>query len=81
MSGTVVHLPDRSAQAPILKVAPSRFVTIELAEAVTGLTANAIRTKIGKGVWVEGRQYRRAPDGRVFVDLRGFEAWVAQEAE
>lgn len=66
---------------PILKVAPARFVTIELAEAVTGLTASAIRTKIGRGVWVEGRQYRRAPDGRVFVDLKGFEQWVAPEAE
>ena len=79
MSGTVVHLPQPTA-APILKVVPSRFVTIELAEAVTGLTASAIRNKIHKGEWVEGRQYRRR-DGRVFVDLRGFEAWVAQEAE
>lgn len=69
------------AAAPILKVAPARFVTIELAEAVIGLTASAIRTKIGKGVWVEGRQYRRAPDGRVFVDLRGFEEWVAPDRE
>lgn len=68
------------SQAPILKVAPGRFVTIELAEAVTGLTASAIRTKIGKGVWLEGRQYRRGPDGRVYVDLRGFEEWVAQGA-
>ncbi len=67
------------SEATILKVAPSRFVTIELAETVTGLTASAIRTKIGKGVWVEGRQYRRAEDGRVYIDLRGFEAWVAQE--
>jgi hypothetical protein len=69
-----------AAQAPVLKVAPGRFVTIELAEAVIGLTASAIRTKIGRGVWVEGRQYRRGPDGRVYVDLRGFEQWVAQEA-
>ncbi|HEY0915666.1 MAG TPA: excisionase family protein [Solimonas sp.] len=81
MSGNVVPLPGRQPPSPILKVTPCRFVTIELAEAVTGLTASAIRTKIGKGVWVEGRQYKRAPDGRVFVDLRGFEAWVAQEAE
>lgn len=68
-----------AAEHPILKVAPARFVTIELAEAVIGLTASAIRTKIGRGVWVEGRQYKRGPDGRVYVDLKGFEQWVAQE--
>ena len=73
MSGNVV--PLHQPAAPILKVAPSRFVTIELAEAVTGLTASAIRTKIGKGIWLEGRQYVRR-DGRVFVDLRGYEEWV-----
>jgi hypothetical protein len=69
-----------AGKVPILKVAPARFVTIELAEAVIGLTASAIRTKIGRGVWVENRQYRRAPDGRVYVDLKGFEEWVTQEA-
>lgn len=69
-----------SAVQPILKVAPSRFVTIEMAEAVTGLTASAIRTKIGKGVWIEGRQYRRR-DGRVFVDLKGYEEWVELDPE
>lgn len=67
--------------AGLQRLATSRFVTIELAEALTGLTASAIRTKIGKGYWVEGRQYRRGPDGRVYVDLRGYEAWVAQEGE
>lgn len=72
-------MSSTAEQAAILKVAPSRFVTIELAEAMTGLTASAIRTKIGKGYWLEGRQYRRGPDGRVYVDMKGFEAWVAQE--
>lgn len=60
-----------------VRVLPSRFVTIELAETVTGLTASAIRTKIGKGFWLEGRQYVRR-DGRVFIDLRGYERWVEQ---
>lgn len=69
-------MSSTEAGAPILRVAPSRFVTIELAEACIGLTASAIRNKIGKGVWVEGRQYKRAPDGRVYVDLRGYEQWV-----
>ncbi len=59
---------------PAVQVVPSRFVTIELAAAITGLSPGAIRTKIGKGVWLEGRQYVRR-EGRVFVDLRGYERW------
>ena len=65
---------------PAIQVAPARFVTIPLAAAITGLTASAMRTKISRGFWVEGREYRRAPDGHVFVDLRGFEKWVETEA-
>ncbi len=64
---------------PAVLLAPSRFVTVELAATVIGLTAKAIRRKIEDGMWAEGIQYRRAPDGRVYVDLRKFEAWVAQE--
>lgn len=63
----------------MLRVAPARFVTIELAEVVIGLTAKAIRRKIEDGIWAEGKQYRRR-DGRVFVDLRGFETWVEHGA-
>lgn len=56
-------------------LASARFVTIDLAATLTGLTAKAIRRKIERGVWLEGRQYRRQ-DGRIFVDLRAYEAWV-----
>jgi hypothetical protein len=69
--------PDPSDKP--IQVAPARFVTIPLAAAITGLTASAMRTKISRGFWVEGREYRRAPDGHVFVDLRGFERWVETE--
>ncbi len=63
-----------------VQVAPSRFVTIPRAAAITGLTASAMRTKIARGVWVEGREYVRAPDGHVMIDMRGYERWVEQAA-
>ena len=47
-------------------------------EAVTGYTAKAIKRKIETGAWVEGREYRRAPDGHLLVDLVGYERWVEQ---
>lgn len=68
-----------TATAQPVAVTPSRFVTIELASTITGLSPGAIRTKIGKGVWAEGREYIRR-EGRVFVDMRGYERWVAAGA-
>lgn len=63
----------------IVRVSPARFVTVKLAEQLTGLTEKAIRRKIESGTWAEGRHYRRAPDGGLFVDMEGYEKWVAGE--
>ena len=52
------------------------LVTIEKAEERIGLSEKAIRRKIERGDWLEGREYHRGPDGRVYVSLRGFELWV-----
>lgn len=57
-------------------VAPAQYVTIALAAAITGLTEKAIRRKIEDGKWIEGREYRRSPDGGLFVNLKGYERWV-----
>lgn len=42
----------------------------------TGYTVKAIERKIESGAWVEGREYRRAPDGSILVDVEGYERWV-----
>jgi hypothetical protein len=62
--GTLPHVVD-----------PAPYVTIRLAAAVTGMTQKAIRRKIERGVWQEGREFRRA-DGRVFINMEGFRKWV-----
>lgn len=74
--GSVHPIPEAANEpgARIL-VAPSRFVTIELASTLTGLTEGAIRMKIARGVWLENRQYRRR-DGRVMIDMEAYERWV-----
>jgi len=54
----------------------ARFVTVHLAEKLTGLTEKAIRRKIEDGVWLQGREYRRGPDGRIYIDMKGYAAWV-----
>jgi hypothetical protein len=62
-------------QPNIHPLVPSRFVTIPVASAITGLTEKAINRKIEKGEWAEGLQYRRR-EGRIFIDIRGYEKWV-----
>jgi hypothetical protein len=52
------------------------YVTIKAAASATGLTEKAIRRKIEQGVWLEGREWRRAPDGRLYISLRGYQAWI-----
>jgi hypothetical protein len=55
----------------------SRFVLIPLASLVTGLSEKAIERKIERGVWIEGKHFRRR-DGRVYVDMQAYERWVDQ---
>lgn len=53
-----------------------RFVTIGKFAEVSGYSEDAIRSKIKRGDWLEDRVWIKAPDGRVLVDLCGFEAWA-----
>ena len=78
MSSTNIHAFPTMEQPTLarpLQVTVARFVTIDLAATLTGYTAKAIRAKIDKGEWVEDRQYVRR-DGRVLIDLRGYELWA-----
>ena len=53
-----------------------RYVTIEKDSDLTGYTPDAIRSKIKRGDWLEGAVWQRAPDGRVLIDLQGYDKWV-----
>jgi hypothetical protein len=58
---------------------PARYVRTHVFEAITGYSAKAVERKIATGVWTEGREYRRAPDGHVLVDMKGYEKWVEKQ--
>lgn len=66
---------DTLEQIPV-NVAPLRMVTIKLASMVTGYSPRAIESKIQRGDWQENQEWRRAPDGRVLVDLEGYLKWA-----
>lgn len=62
------------------QLSPAPYVTVRLAATITGLTEKAIRRKIQEGKWLEGREYRRSPDGRIFISLKGYQQWVERAA-
>jgi hypothetical protein len=54
----------------------TRYIKLQVFESLTGYTQKAVRRKIEEGVWLEGREFKRAPDGHILVDLKGYESWV-----
>jgi hypothetical protein len=62
-------------EAPFV-LAPARYVLLPLANLITGYSVKAMERKIERGDWVEGKVWRRAPDGRILVDLIGYQKWV-----
>lgn len=57
-------------------IAPARYVLLPLASAITGYTVKAMERKIERGDWLEGRVWKRAPDGHILVDVVGYYKWV-----
>jgi hypothetical protein len=45
---------------------------------VTGYGIRAVETKIQRGVWVQGREWVKAPDGHRMISMAGFQRWVEQ---
>lgn len=43
---------------------------------LTGYSDNAIRAKLQRGHWREGRHWRRAPDNRLVFNLPAIEGWM-----
>jgi hypothetical protein len=65
-----------SAEVQPLVLAPARYVLLPLANLVTGYTVKAMERKIERGDWPEGKLWKRAPDGRILIDIMGYQRWV-----
>lgn len=62
--------------APMSPFVHLRWILLPLFCSLTGYTEKAVRRKIEEGFWLEGRHYRKAPDGRITMDLQAYYAWV-----
>lgn len=56
------------------------YVLIPRAAELTGYSPRAIELKIKRGIWREGLEWRKAPDGRRMINLPGVQRWVEQVA-
>jgi len=55
---------------------PARYVLLPLAQVLTGYTVKAMERKIERGDWPEGKVWLHAPDGRIVIDLMGYQKWI-----
>lgn len=53
-----------------------RYIRVSKFTEQTGFSDKAVRRKIEDGVWLEGREYQRAPDGSILIDTEGYQKWV-----
>lgn len=65
----------RAIKTPIV-VGTARYVLLPLANLLTGYSVKAMERKIERGDWQEGKVWKRAPDGRIVIDVLGYQRWV-----
>jgi len=53
-----------------------RWVLINRFAELTGYSEKAVRCKIDEGVFVQGVHWRKAPDGRIHIDVEAHARWV-----
>jgi hypothetical protein len=66
---------SRASDVPIV-VSTSRYVLLPLANLLTGYSVKAMERKTERGDWQEGKVWKRAPDGRIVIDVLGYQRWV-----
>lgn len=66
------------ALAPLL--GPARYVTVKGAATAMGLSEGAVRKRLQRGIWLQDKHYRKAPDGRIYIDLHAVEKWIESDS-
>ncbi len=58
----------------------SKYRLLSKHSEATGYTVKAMERKIERGDWIYGREYLKAPDGRIHVIVIGYERWVESKS-
>lgn len=54
----------------------ARYVRVAQFCALTGYTLKAVNCKIAERKWLQGREWIKAPDGHVLIDMEGYYKWA-----
>lgn len=55
-----------------------QWILIPVFAGLTGYSEKAVRRKIEDGVWLSGKHFKKAPDGRITMNLQEYYKWVEQ---
>lgn len=67
---------NRADAKPLLIVSGFEYVKKPVAELLTGYSVKAQERKIEEGVWREGHEWIKAPDGTQLISVKGYNKWV-----
>jgi hypothetical protein len=56
-------------------------VLINRAAELTGYSEDAIRHKVKNGTWAQGRIWRKAPDGRITINISEYDKWAESASQ
>ena len=43
---------------------------------ISGDTKDAVNAKRRNGIWAEGKQWRKAPDNKIWINIEAIDKWV-----
>ena len=52
------------------------WIILKKFSVLSGYTPKAVYNKIERGQWTHGVHYRKAPDGKFFINAKEVENWV-----
>lgn len=59
------------------RVPPSAWFRMEVVTQIFGITADAAKKYRIRGLWLEGKHYRKDPANRIVYNRAAIEAWMA----
>ena len=53
-----------------------KWIKLNKFTSISGYTSKAVYNKLERGVWICNVHWRKAPDGRIFINVNAVENWV-----
>lgn len=67
---------NREDAPSVMVISGFQYVQKSVAAALTGYSVKAQQRKIEEGVWREGHEWIKGPDGLQLISVEGYNKWV-----